>query len=160
MESGQSATVTVGESSDGNEVAVVPSLDWGWASADLDGAGVTSHSQQDVIVLKRSEVALWDYPSASDWGFVDNVSIPKTRNVSDSRQDLLDTLSKLQTSETSLSKTDAPGTTSLQSGSVPSSKFMSSRERKAANAASKKEKQRAKKKGKKKGSVYLANRPK
>ena len=152
---GQSATVTtcIDRALGGSEVAVIPSLDWGWTSADLDGAGSTSPLEQEVMVLKRSEVALWDYPSDSDWGLADD--IPKTRNVSDSRQNLLDTISKLQTPEK-----DINGASSSQNGSV-SSMFTSSRERKAANAAAKKEKQRAKKKGKKKkGSVYLANKPK
>ena len=153
MWDGESARITMKDNLDANEIAVIPVLDeWGWASGDGCDA-----IQDEVLILKRSEVALWDYPDVDDpWGNGNMDVAPITRSVSDSRSNLLNTLSKLSTPSRREQRT-APATGQKESNSA---KFTSSRERKAASAATKKEKQRAKKKGKKKTKMYLTNKPK
>ena len=157
---GESARVTMKDDLDSNQVAVIPSLDdWGWASgASGDESASDNIQNEQVLILKRSEVALWDYPDVDDpWGYMDDVGVPSTKSVTESKSSLLDTLSKLSTPQTG---EKAPSPSTEKNGSNDSAKFTSSRERKAASAAAKKEKQRAKKKGKKKPKVYLANKPK
>lgn len=156
---GESARVTMKDDLDSNQVAVIPSLDdWGWASGGSGDESASDNIQNEqVLILKRSEVALWDYPNVDDpWGSMDNVGVPSTKSVTESKSNLLDTLSKLSTPQIG-EKVSSPSTEKNGSNSA---KFTSSRERKAASAAAKKEKQRAKKKGKKKPKMYLANKPK
>lgn len=156
---GESARVTMKDELDANQVAVIPSLDdWGWTSGDSGDESASDNMQNEqILILKRSEVALWDYPDADDpWGYVDDVGVPNTKSVTESRSKLLDTLSKLSTPQTE----EKASSTSTEKNGSNSAKFTSSRERKAASAAAKKEKQRAKKKGKKKPKMHLANKPK
>ena len=157
---GESARVTMKDDLDANQVAVIPSLDdWGWASGGSGNESASNNIQNgQVLILKRSEVALWDYPDVDDpWGYMDDVGMPSTKSVTESKSNLLDTLSKLSTPQTG---EKASSLSTEKNGSNNSAKFTSSRERKAASAAAKKEKQRAKKKGKKKPKMYLANKPK
>ena len=153
MWDGESARITMKDNLDANEIAVIPVLDeWGWAAGDGGDA-----LQDEVLILKRSEVALWDYPDVDDpWGYGNMDDAPMTKSVSDSRSNLLNTLSKLSTPSQREQRASPP---TGQKGSN-SAKFTSSRERKAASAATKKEKQRAKKKGKKKTKMHLTNKPK
>ena len=153
MWDGESARITMKDNLDANEIAVIPVLDeWGWAAGDGSDA-----LQDEVLILKRSEVALWDYPDVDDpWGYGNMDDAPMTKSVSDSRSNLLNTLSKLSTPSQREQRASPP---TGQKGSN-SAKFTSSRERKAASAATKKEKQRAKKKGKKKTKMHLTNKPK
>ena len=155
---GESARVTMKDDLHANQVAVIPSFDdWGWASGDGGEEYKNNPVQNQILILKRSEVALWDYPDVDDpWGYVDDIDVPSTKSVTKSRSNLFDKLSKLSTPRTAL-KASSPST---EKQGANSAKFTSSRERKAASAAAKKEKQRAKKKGKKKSKMYLANKPK
>jgi len=144
---GESARITMKTNLNANEVAVSPILDdWGWASGD-------DPIQNEDLILKRSEVAVWDYPDVDD-RYADDVL--STKSVSESSSNLFDTLSKLSPARAEV-KASSPSTEKQGSESA---KFTSSRERKAASGAAKKEKRRAKKKCKKKASMYLANKPK
>lgn len=122
-----------------DSVCVMLSTYWGMAGTKL-GFDSGSGTNQDMLVLKRSEIAVWDYPSEMDWE-TNFERIPAVRSVSDSRRKLINTLSTLKS-------TDDKKLAEANSAPKPRT-FTSARARKAAAAVRKKEK-KSKKKGKKK----------
>jgi hypothetical protein len=99
---------------------------------DLDfDNGLSLRESKLSVKLKRSELAVWDYPSFDeDWG-ISNSEQGQTRSVSDSRNRLLNVLSALNTERPTVSK----GTDKTKKSE---NTHTSSRQRKAANKKKKK----------------------
>ena len=138
---GQTGTVTMQSSvniaGENKEVAII--LSQGWELRP------EANKVPSPIAMKRSNLAIWDYPSDLDWGPEGGLLRKKTRSIAEAQQSLFDTLTNLPPSA-SLSETPRKDATS---GSKSASRFTSSRERKAVNAKAKLEKRKSKKRSQK-----------
>jgi len=134
---GESATVSLDSLIAKDEVSVTPSFGWGVSMAG-EQSDVLNQSGANAMILKRREVAIWDYPSDTSWDSNYEEKIP-VRSVPDSRQKLYDVFSSLKTSEPKKLQVSPPNKPERDT-------FTSARQRKAASAASKRDKKKTSKK--------------
>ncbi len=128
---GESATVSIEQSEvNFDEIMIDVNFEYG---SSLEDSTLT-------LRMKRSDLAIWDYPTMDDgdWG-MGSFDTDTTRSVPESRNNLLNLLGSLKTSDDAKVNKTAP---KMKKGS--NSKFSSSRQRKAAGkkANSKKKKKK------------------
>ena len=116
-----------------DDVAVVPSLSVydKFMGADCSSDAVESSADKKPLILKRSQIAIWDYDSMwdEDDGGGSMTGI-QTTSVNDSKRRLHDILLDIKSSSTSSPKRSA---NSPDSGSSGQQAFTSARQRKAAS---------------------------
>jgi len=133
-----------------DEVLVVPSFsplgDAVISSEHLDSSGENSGEipMASALLLKRYQVAVWDYDSV--WDEAKGESKQRVTSVSDTKRRLYDVLASLSTPNpaTSSRRSSTDRSSGEGDSSVPPTKFLSARERRAANSgnANRKKKKR------------------
>jgi len=140
---GESATVSRNqENAKVDELIIV--LDWSSSMISIDEElDYNNDMIQKEMIMKRRELAVWDYPDEDDWRVSFNNESHMVKSVLDSRNRLYETLNSLKSTTTT--KATSSSTKRSDEGNNQGTKHMSSRERKAASNKKKK----AQKKGRK-----------